>query len=77
MRLWRQIAWIISIVILIVLITLQLWDIPPLCRKNRNHLRLAFTAIALAERLLLSAVYRKQKAEDQEKGAEPENEHFE
>ncbi len=77
MRILRDIAWIISIVILIVLTTSQFWDTPPLSRNTRDLLRLAFTAIAVAEGFLLSAVYRKQKAKDQEKGAEPENEHLE
>ena len=77
MRILCVIVFIISIVILTVWTTSKLWDTPPLSSDTQDLLRLADTALTVVEAFLLSAVYRKQKAEDQEKGAEPENEHFE
>lgn len=77
MRILCVIVLIISIVILTVWTTSKLWDTPPLSRDTQDLLGLANTALTVVEGFLLSAVYRKPKAEDQEKGAEPENEHLE
>ena len=77
MRILCVIVFIISIVILTVWTTSKLWDTPPLSSDTQDLLGLADTALTVVEAFLLSAVYKKQKAEDQEKGAEPENEHFE
>ena len=77
MRILCVIVFIISIVILTVRTTSKFWDTPPLSRDTQDLLGLANTALTVVEAFLLSAVYKKQKAEDQEKGAEPENEHLE
>ena len=77
MRILCVIVFSISIVILTVWTTSKLWDTPPLSRDTQDLLGLADTALTVVEGFLLSALSRKQKAEDQEKGAEPENGHFE
>ena len=77
MRILCVIVFIISIVILTVWTTSKLWDTPPLSSDTQDLLGLADTALTVVEGFLLSALSRKQKAEDQEKGTEPENEHFE
>jgi uncharacterized membrane protein AbrB (regulator of aidB expression) len=77
MRILSVVVFIISIVILTVWTTSKLWNTPPLSSDTQDLLGLADTALTVVEGFLLSAVYRKPKAEDQEKGAEPENEHFE
>lgn len=77
MRILCVIVFIISIGILTVYTTSKLWNTPPLSRDTQDLLGLAETALSVVEGFLLSAVYRKQKAEEQGKGAEQENEHFE